>query len=567
MGIEDGKRRISQHRILKNQTVSEIIQKSRVGSGLSQTVASNNTQSDEQRRKEINDYLRSIIFNEADIQKAIDNEDRRNRIEGDYLVVYKDVNIQSEKNGLEMLCSPSRGDIYPGMLIVVDNNLGTDSPSEALIPRGAVTINIPDFRGGNYERTIQPDANGNLQAKVNDAINAMIDEQAKLGILTAKFSDLTSQAESLDEMSMKLNCSASFKGLTASAGYDNKSSEYSMHFMTDYSQVFFEVKAQLGADLSKLFGPNVTKRDIQDIVQNKTLLFVSSVKYGRRFYALETISSSNQNLVQTAKISSSGFSVDEKYTSSQSRIRYDSRYLVEGGDIQNADVLFKQKSIEEAKSDLKSTDSTKEPTYIDIVRKQVEAMKAKVNEFKTNHTSVNLLTGQKETDMNGVILTYKAKSVTGANPKDVTFWQSGVHKVKRLIPNHGLRVNFFNSLKATDLMLTGYYTLCDKNGIELPTKYPLWNDSIERGIRIGNKESAPTAMINVANVLGVSERSNYAVYEVYIKVINCRTHLTFEHHYALPCCDISALWQRAGSRGGDNVNWFSIGRDDNWYND
>lgn len=84
------------------------------------TPSANANDTDAQRRQKINDYLRAFIHDESSIQSAIDTENRQNRIEGDYLIVYEDVNIDNEPT--EFLSSCSRADLYPGMLLVVDTN-------------------------------------------------------------------------------------------------------------------------------------------------------------------------------------------------------------------------------------------------------------------------------------------------------------------------------------------------------------------------------------------------------------------------------------------------------------
>ena len=518
------------------------------------TPSANANDTDAQRRKKINDYLRTFIHNESSIQSAIDTENRQNRIEGDYLIVYEDVNIENEPT--EFLSSCSRADLYPGMLLVVDTALGTNSPTEAFLPRGEVKINIPDFRGGDFSVVVKPDVYGRLQANVNTAINQLVDDFTKTGhSIPAKILDKYFNSQSLDEMCMTLNCSGQYAGVSASVGLESKSSSYNSYLVSHFSQQFYEVKADFGNDLSNLFGPTVTVDDIKRAFSGKAILFVSTVRYGRCIDLVQRLSSNNSSLVQSANVSGYGVSVSQKFSKSKSNVEYTQVCTGNGGDMSNYDVLFQVRELKPNKTD---------PTPTEKVMQQASDVINRINEYKTKHWSTNQLTKQNTgLDLYGNILSYSACMLNGINPKDVSFWKTGTHKVKKLIRNTGFRVSVFNCLKATDLALSGYYQLCDRNGRLISTQYPLFpSETVNYERTIGNKSFMDDVKIELAPEL----KKQYAVGRVYLQLRNKRTGVKFSHIYDYPCCDIFARWLRPGSVGGDTVNWYSCA-DDDWYND
>ncbi|MDF9829164.1 thiol-activated cytolysin family protein [Parabacteroides sp. PF5-6] len=501
-------------------------------------------QTDAQRRKAINDYLRALSFNETDIQKAIDNEERKTRIEGDYLIKYEE--IVRPEDGTEFLMSCTKNELYPGMLLVVDRSLGTMAPTEAGLARGKVQVNISSFPstipGGN-SRVVKANSFGNLEDPVNDAISEIVDSFVKSGrAVTADFKNVTTEAKSMDEMTVKMSCSASFAGIKASANFEQKKSSYSSLFLTDFTQVYYTASAEYDKnDLSTLFADNITVDDVKRAFGGKTVIFVKSVKYGRQLYLLEELSSTNNSLVQSAKVSAYGVSLDQSVNAKSSNIEYTNKALCRGGDVKNADTIFGSELTR-----------NKEEADVDFCKRQMEGARTKVLNFQKSHTTVNLKTGAKENDVNGVILSYKAMMISGANPKDITFWKSGVHKVKRIVPNTGLKVNVLNTLKATDIRVSGYYTKFDSTGKEIPTKHLLFPG--ER--KIGRKSTLNPTIHLPKNI-----------YKVHLKVRHWSDLAKiFEHTYELPCSDIFAGYLRPGKLGGDTVDWFVPGYECCWHN-
>jgi hypothetical protein len=540
--------------------------------------------SDDKRREEINVYLRDKVFSESSIQEAIDMEERKARIEGNYLVHYEKASRSEQVK--EFLMSCKKHELYPGMLLVVDDALGSMSPTEAGIARGSININISTFANtipGENSRIVKANKNGNLGDAVNDAISDIVGKFATSGeSLVADFHDNTVQGMSLDELSIKANCSAKFLGIKAAASFEQNKSGYSTYFMTDYRQVFFTASAEVPTnDLSELFADHITVDDIKRAFGDKPIIFVKSVNYGRQLYMLEELSGSNQKMVASIKASGYGVSVDSEFKQSNSKLQHDSKYYISGGDVTNANLIFGV-----------NTSPIKDEKDIDFCLRQMAELRKKANEFKQKHTRVTLKGGV-ESDINGVVLSYKASMLCGPNPtKDITFWKSGEHMVKRIVPNTGMKVEIFNCLKDNNIVASGYYTKFDSKGNELPEVYDLYDNKV-KGYVFASDLANPNIKPEVRKVKltsklvdgGNNNRNGRIFCKTFLTPAYSlgngrniyRIHLTlrnrdkrdniFNNTYILPCGDIMAGYLREGKKGGESVNWYFGGSTDVWYND
>jgi len=495
---------------------------------------------DDERRQEINNYLRNTVFLESKIHEAIDDENRTNRIEGNYLIRYEKSSRQDSVN--EFLMSCKKHELYPGMLLVVDNNLGTMTPTESGIARGKLTINIAEFAD---KREVSANADGRIEANVNNAIHQMANTwSAKGKTLTANFRDKTIQAMSLDELSIKASCSAKFSGIKIGANFEKNKTGYSTYFLTDYNQLFFTASAEIPNDLSKLFADHVTVDDIKRSFGTKPILFVQSVDYGRQLYMLEELSGTNSNMLAELNVSASAISLSANSTvkTSKSQMTYKSDYLVRGGSITNANLIFGD-----------GINRNKDEKDLDFCIRQMNAVRANAKKFKTANTYVELK-GTAVNEVNGVPLSYKASMLCGSNPgKPVTFWKSGEHLVKRVVPNVGLKVNVFNSNKDHNLHVSGWYrtfTIDGNKNIIPSSEIMFLND-----VRVYNKqfmEPEKTLPKNIYSVrLHIRDRDD--------------SKLKYDYTYMFPAANICAGRMRPGLGGAATVNWFFAGYDDEWY--
>ncbi len=505
--------------------------------------------------------------------QSIDNENKQTHLNSEgYLIKYEDVTRSEDVTELSM--SYGANEIYPGMLLVVDSQLDTSRPTESGLSRGKLKIvmdigNITLPKGNT--RIVKADEHGNIMSAVNQAINEMMEDFRASGkMMTANFEERTTSGESQEEQKIKVGCTAKFAGIEGSADFERNKSSFSMQYLTEYTQLFFTVTAQLDrTDYSSLFGEDVTVDDVKkSFGSGKPIIFVESVKYGRQIYLNENVSGSNQSMVQTLKVAGYGCSIDQSYSNSKCQLQYTKRISVRGGGLTNTGIREEAVVRKTNESDL------------DYCRRQTEAVRDAIDKYKSNDT-VKKLDGTIEYNAYAVPLSFSAEYIAGVNKKKVSFLKQGQYKVKRLIPNRGITINVFNCLKENNIVASGWFTKYDANGNELSTMYDLQSSHPVVGY-IRNDEPILTGKL-IDGGTGDGNGRVYCkkfmtppfdlpknVYRVCLKIRHRDNNKrTFKNTYILPYGDIMAGYMRGGKGGGESVNWFYNNDgdpDEIWYN-
>jgi hypothetical protein len=178
-------------------------------------------------------------------------------------------------------------------------------------------------------------------------------------------------------------------------------------------------------------------------------------------------------------------------------------------------------------------------------------------------------------------LSYNAIRLDGLNPKDAIFWQAGAHKVKKFVPNTGIKLTVFNTSKDHNIVMSGYYTKFDANGKELSTIYDIHGSVVVgtmntatgkpsslKALRDGGPEGS-TQYGRVYNKSFLTPEINLGknIYRVWLKIRDRDdSKKVWDYTYLLPCGNIMAGKLRAGTGGPETVNWFFGGESDGWYN-
>jgi len=355
--------------------------------------------------------------------------------------------------------------------------------------------------------------------------------------------------------------------------------------MTDFTQVFYTITAELNKiDLSTLFGDDVKVDQVKKVFGGKSVIFVRSVRYGRRLCLTEEIQGSNQDMVQTFNASGYKINVKQSFSKSTSVLTYKNSTVINGGSAANAVSVFGS-----------SVSKNSDESAFDYCKRQIDATRLNVDKFIQAQTNVKL-DGTKESDVNGVVLNYTAVKLDGVNPKDVTFWKSGEHKIKTLIPNTGLKVKVFNTSDKENILVSGYYTKFDSNGRELPDVYDIHSERDDKGkfapglfVKVGTVINQQVTLTKALRDGGPDNSPNWGrvhnkafltpeinlgknVYRV-VLIIRGRDGkkvvygYNSNNPYILPCGEIMAGKLRKGKKGPETVNWYFGGYDDVWEND
>lgn len=509
--------------------------------------------SDVERRRQINEFLWKSGFTEAAIHNSIQADKVKQRIEGGFVPVTETVKRTHVMQ--EQITQANIHEIYPGMLIVVNDALGTPTPTQANIRRGKLKImtTLPMSTGNSRE--VLPDASGNLCDGVNSAILQIVDAFTKTGReIPARWSDTEYDSESAEGLAVKAGVSASFSGVKAAANLEVATNSYTRYVMTEFTQEFFTATAEFDtSDPSQLFDPRVTVSDLKAVFGNRPVIFVKSVKYGRRAWLTERLTGSNKTLMQSLTGGGFGVSVNESLTSSRSELQYAYKCDVDGGSQSNADKIFgtgmpaRLTSVPDLPNNPKET---RPETSAEYFKRVMDLKRQNIIDYKKSHTTENI-SGTKTYDCLGAVLSYKAQMPVGRNFKDITFWPEGTFRYTRWVPVAPVKVDVFDCLKSTGLTVNISYTLYDVvNG--QPVECTLQRYNVRRSV---SPKSWMSQIVLPANV-----------YRVTVLLVNNRTGLRFSYTYLLPCANICIGWLRPGRTGSDTANWFFGGEDDSWYN-
>jgi hypothetical protein len=161
----------------------------------------------------------------------------------------------------------------------------------------------------------------------------------------------------------------------------------------------------------------------------------------------------------------------------------------------------------------------------------------------------------------------------------------------RILPNTSLRVDVFNCMKDENIVASGWFTKYGDKGKELETVYDLQKGNNPTHQTVGkvtsNLNTGLPCTVSLTKALseGGDGRANGRVfnkcfmeppfelpkntYRVHLRIRSRDNNKSFyfEKEYMMPCGNMMAGYLRPGKKGGESVNWFFKGENDNWYND
>lgn len=188
--------------------------------------------------------------------------------------------------------------IYPGAILLVDNNLSGGSPIPLSgIERGKVSL-FGDFfqsRGGIAEKTVEATNMG-----VHSAINSIASELLSLDGSQRYTGKVNSHSEiftSKKEMMYHLKVDSNFAGANLKVNVGTSKEQQSFVQANILEQNYFKVKLSDAwhTNPALLFGKNVTWEELERVIKNNggaALAVVTSVTYGRTFSYLKQYSAS-----------------------------------------------------------------------------------------------------------------------------------------------------------------------------------------------------------------------------------------------------------------------------------
>ncbi len=405
------------------------------------TAVSSSETTDAGRRRAINAYISGLVADSSLLTSAEAGTTGASQ-SGQYLKIHRRVDWQTKAKTSSV--TTSSGTIFPGALIVVDDNVTSLNPTILNVRRGKVNVRVEQFNGAviSGRDSIVADASkepsGSMAVAVDHAIDNILHDFYESGVtIPPGIVDKTETYHSYKEAEFNMHASAGYAGASLKASYESSSNSCRSISIRDFCQKYYTVKADLpDGDYSQLFGDDVTVDMLRQKIRNNALLFVDSVTYGRRAYYCSEIETHSSAMLATAEASySTYFSADSKWKKSSQDIRFKSWFVLDGGNIAGTSAFYEGVP----GTSLSAGDSGQEngqATTLDRIIAYQDEMKRRVNNYVQSGITIDRNT-------QGVILAYTT-SFMSSNLVAAQFGNTGSYLEETVIPIHPVQILFQN---------------------------------------------------------------------------------------------------------------------------
>lgn len=276
---------------------------------------------------DINNYVESLSYNTDELLNVQETQGLPSR----RTVTGKAADGQTTGNGVTTTCTktsynleqnfeevailrPTNGIVWPGALVIGNQSLMDGLPEPLPLPRSEVKlrVDLPGI-GENGNITVTAPNNGNVQAKIDDALDWWNNNQYEEGYVNASNSSVkkaTSFSSKQLSLDVGLNVAWATGNLASEFNYNTSSEKFSA--MMVYKQAFYTITMETPLTPASVFDPNTTLETVQKLVDKGTPpAYVSSVVYGRIImFRLETTLNSTSAELEAALSYASGIKVD-----------------------------------------------------------------------------------------------------------------------------------------------------------------------------------------------------------------------------------------------------------------
>lgn len=196
--------------------------------------------------------------------------------------------------------SAGRGNIYPGAILFVGNELTSGNPVPLTgIDRAPIKVFGKFFGDNSTSATCKPTNND-----VHNAVNKIVKEICGTKYEAAQNIEYSKNIyDSKAQMTFKMGVDASFCGANVNVGFNSDGKEEK--FVQDQSiyQEFFTVVLddEYKNNLSSLFASSVTPKQLADKMMGRHMCIVTSVTYGRDVHYLREYNLKSMKIESTQK--------------------------------------------------------------------------------------------------------------------------------------------------------------------------------------------------------------------------------------------------------------------------
>ncbi len=241
------------------------------------------------RNPDLDKYIASLDYDPRVIlavvpdgsTSAIPVKDRQHNSNG-VIICTKTQRSLSKTLSEVAILSPTAGVIFPGALVLADQNLSEGRPTPISLARGSTTLTV-DLPGlENPSGTLVP-SGSNVQHFLNAKLEEWNKQAASQGYINAARSFVqTTQAFSSQQVSLDLGFNSKWASGNASAQISSSSTTETSVVVAYFKQVFYTVWMDAPSSPADVFDSSIMLSDAQRVFNaTRPPGYVRSVDYGR----------------------------------------------------------------------------------------------------------------------------------------------------------------------------------------------------------------------------------------------------------------------------------------------
>lgn len=242
------------------------------------------------KSSEIDAYIVGLGTPHTPAQTREEGEPGEPEPSGDYVCSSRDLSETQQFTEVVAFASNSHS-LFPGALIGGES-IATGAFAPKVFEREPITISA----------SLEGVLDGAVSAEIEPSLSAFREAMAEIldanvvGNTPANLTFDMHEVYSEEQLSLALGIDVSWmaKGIAASFAFDEE--ETRSRYVVNFAQSYYTVDLDPPGRPSDLFAPEVTLRDVQDVLADEPPAYVSSVTYGRLVYFAVTSSFSSQEL-------------------------------------------------------------------------------------------------------------------------------------------------------------------------------------------------------------------------------------------------------------------------------
>jgi len=182
------------------------------------------------------------------------------------------------------IVNPTSGVVFPGALVLANQNLAEGRPDPVAVARNPVTlrVDLPGL-GSQGTKVVPSPTNSSVATAIDDVLKVWNEQSRAEGYVNSSKSNLSiKKAFSSEQAALELGFSANWASNQVAAQLKASHKQESSVYVALYKQVFYTVTMDPPAQPAEVFAPETSLSQLQQLISaSAPPAYVRSVDYGR----------------------------------------------------------------------------------------------------------------------------------------------------------------------------------------------------------------------------------------------------------------------------------------------